>query len=282
MTEPYGQLDPWITSTSFEAAQARDLASLLQARAATEDERAARAAYLDLLDLRPGERVLEVGCGNGIVLCDLARRVTPPGLSIGLDPSPALLAIARELAARAVPGASVQLCQGDARALPFKDGQFDAVLAATTLAHIPDGQQAILEMVRVTGPGGRVGILEQDPDSYLLSHPDRALTRRIVAAYTDQGYANGWLARQLPRMLTSAGLQDVRVRAFASIETDLAGFYSTRAERAAATAARAGAISEQERERWMEVLNAERVAGGFFAGLTLLFVWGTRLPAPDR
>jgi hypothetical protein len=130
-------------------------------------------------------------------------------------------------------------------------------------------------MVRAARPGGRVGVLEQDTDSYLVAHPNRALTRRIVAAYTDHGYANGWLARRLPRLLSEAGLQDVRVRAFASLDTDPAGFYSTRAERAASVALEAGAISEQECRHWLDALHAEQASGAFLAGITLLFAWGT-------
>jgi ubiquinone/menaquinone biosynthesis C-methylase UbiE len=281
VAEQYGRLDPWRAATTVEVAQAREMAALLERRGGAADEIAARSSYLDLLAVRPGERALEVGCGNGIVLCDLARRVGPDGLAVGLDPSPAFLAIAHERADRAGLGDRIELREGDARVLPFDDGQFDVIVAATTLAHVPEGHRAIQEMVRVAGPSGRVGVLEQDTDSYLVTHPDRALTRRIVATYTDHGYADGWLARRLPRLLSEAGLRDVRVRAFASLDTDPTGFYSTRAERAADVAARAGAISEQEHQGWLNALHAEQASGAFVAGITLLFAWGTRLPTPD-
>ena len=281
MAEQYGRLDPWGKTAAIDVAKAREMAARLEQRGRSADEVAARNAYLTLLGIRPGERILEVGCGSGVVLRDLARRVAPNGLALGLDPSPAFLAIARELAVEAGLGQSIELREGDALALPFDDGEFDAALAVTALAHIPDGRRAIPELVRVVRPGGRVGIFERDPDSYIVAHPDRELTRQIVAAHSDHGSADGWLARALPRLMAEAGLRDVQVRAFTSIETDPVGYYSLRAERSPDYAVSAGVISEEERRQWLETLAAERASGGFIAGLTLLFAWGTRAGGPD-
>jgi ubiquinone/menaquinone biosynthesis C-methylase UbiE len=280
MAEQYGRLDQWSTTAAIDEAKARELAAMLELRGQSVDEVTARDAYLTLLGIKPGERVLEVGCGSGVVLRDLARRVAPNGLAVGLDPSPALLAIARDLVDEAGLGQRIELREGDARALPFADDEFDAALAATALAHVPDGRRAIPELVRVVRPGGRVGIFERDPDSYIVSHPDRALTRRIIAARVDHASADGWLARALPRLMTEAGLQDVQVRAFTTIETDPSGHYSALAERSVDTAVSVGAISEDERRQWLDALAVERASGGFIAGLTLLFVWGTRAEGP--
>jgi ubiquinone/menaquinone biosynthesis C-methylase UbiE len=79
---------------------ARDLAARLERRAKAEDEVTARDAYLGLLNISAGQRVLDVGCGSGAVTREIARRVGRAGLAVGLDPSPALLAVARELAMR--------------------------------------------------------------------------------------------------------------------------------------------------------------------------------------
>jgi ubiquinone/menaquinone biosynthesis C-methylase UbiE len=275
-----GRFSQWRTDAirGLDEAAARERAlGSLERRGRSPDEVAARAAYLDLLGIEPGERVLEVGCGSGVVLRDVARRVAPGGVAIGLDPSPAMLAVARELAEQHGLADVVELREGDARALPFGDAQFDVVLAVTTLLHVPDGERAIPEMVRVTRPGGRVAVFDRDNDSYIISHPDRTLTRRIVAAGSDHSAVNGWIGRQAPRLMAEAGLRDVRVRAFASIEQDPAGFYATNAGvRWADIAVQVGAISEEERRRWVDQLRAEQEAGGFIAGLTHIFVWGTR------
>ena len=193
---------------------------------------------------------------------------------VGLDPGRTFLAIAREQADQDGWGDRIELREADVRALPFGDAEFDVGLAATTLAHVPDGQRAIREMVRVLRPGGRIRVFEQEVDSYLISHPDRGLARRIVATCADRDYADGWLERRLPQLLVEAGVRDERVRAFAPAETDLEGSYSTRAQRGAA-AQRAGAISGDERQRWLEAIRIESPRSSV-GGLTCLFVWGSR------
>jgi ubiquinone/menaquinone biosynthesis C-methylase UbiE len=277
MTEhEYGRLDQWKDSASMDEATVRDNAARLELRAQSEDERAARAAYLELLGIAPGERVLEVGCGSGAVLRDVARRVAPDGVAVGLDPSALFLIVARELAERDGVADQTDFKEGDARSLPFADAEFDVVLAVTALSHVPNGDSAIPEMVRVTRPGGRVGVFDLDTDAFLVSHPDRTLTRRIIAAGSDHGTANGWIGRRLPGLLVEAGLDDVRVRGFASLEREVDGFYATVAERRSERAVQAGAIGAEERQRWLDQLHAEQAAGRFLAGQLHIFAWGIR------
>lgn len=276
MSQPYGRFDRFHDSARADMATVRDLAERLELRARSADEVAVRAAYLDLLALGPGARVLEVGCGSGAVARDIARRVAPGGRVVALDPSAAFLAIARDLAERdgLLPGLAFR--KGDARALPFGDAEFDVVLAATTLSHVPDGERAVPELCRVVRPGGRVGVFDLDTESFILAHPDRALTRRIVAAHSDHGVIDGWLGRRLPGLLAAAGLADVQVRAFTPLERDPAGFYAGVAERAAEIAVETGTVTEAERRAWLDALRAEGAAGRYLAGRTHLLVWGIR------
>lgn len=255
---------------------ARENSARLERRARADDEIAARNAYLDLLAVGPGERVLDIGCGSGVVTREVARRVAPAGLAVGVDPSPAMLTVARELADQQGVGEWVDLRVGDARALPFADAEFDVVIAVTALSHFPGGEHVIPELMRVMRPGGRLGVFDRDTDSFIVAHPDRALTRRIVAAFSDHASVDGWLARRLPGLFAEAGLHDVRVRAFTPLETDAAGFYAGTALRALEAAVQAEAISEEERQRWVDALHAEQAAGRFVAGLTQLFVWGSK------
>lgn len=274
--QEYGQHDPWGRTAEIDDVTARELAALLELRAAAEDQAMARAVYLDLLGVTPGERVLNVGCGSGAVLRDVGRRVDPDGMAVGLDLSPAMLAVAREIAEREGLAERVELHQGDARHLPFADADFDAVLAATLLSHVAEAERVIHEMARVVRPGGRVGIFDLDSDALVIAHPDRALTRRIVGAWADQAFVNGWLVRRLPELLTEAGLHDVRVRAFTPIERDPSGFQARDAAQMAELAVQIETITSEEHRRWLDALHAEQAAGRFLAGRTHLFVWGTR------
>jgi len=277
MTE-YGQQSLWRDTAGIDAARARELAGRLELRAKSQDEIEARATYLDLLGVKAGERALDVGCGSGVVTRDIARRVGPAGRAIGVDPSPQFLAVARELAEGAGLGGRVEFREGSALHLPFPDGAFDVAVAVTVLSHTPGGENAIAEMARVVRPGGRVGVFDLDTDMTSVTHPDRALTRRIVAAASDATAVDGWLARRLPLLFAQAGLEDVRVRGFFPLESDPRGFYAGLAERAADTALTAAAITEAERRSWLEALHALQARGPVIAGRLHIFTWG-RKPA---
>src|SRR5215831_16767439 len=150
----------WRDTAMADAERARDLAARLERRAKAEDEVAARDTYLGLLDIADGDRVLDVGCGRGAVTREIARRVGSRGRAVGLDPSPALLAVARELAGEAGLGDRIEFREGNALRLTFPDGSFDAVVCVTVLSHVPSGEAAIPELVRVLRSGGRLGVFD--------------------------------------------------------------------------------------------------------------------------
>lgn len=127
-------------------------------------------------------------------------------------------------------------------------------------------------------PGERLGVFDLDTDMTTFTHPDRALTRRIVAAASDATAVNGWLARRMPSLFEQAGLRDVRVRGFFPLETDPRSFYAGLAERSAEVALEAGAITEAERSRWLQALHAEQARGPVVAGRLHIFIYG-RKPA---
>ena len=271
----YGAFDQWKDAATMTEARTRELVRNLETRARSADEIAARAAYLDLVGVGPGQRVLEVGCGSGAVLREIARRVAPDGRAVGLDANPTFLAIARELAEAEDVARVMEFREGDARALPFDAGTFDVALAVTVLGHVPGGERAIPEMVRVVRRGGRVGILEREDDSFIVSHPDRALTRRVVAGGSDASNIDSWLGRKLPRLLADAGVREVGVKAFTSMEQTIDGFFATNLKGRARAAAQTGAISDEEHTRWLRGLEDQAREGGFVVGLTHIFVWGT-------
>ena len=274
----YGSRSLWRDTAALGATQARELADRLELRAAVQDEVEARAADLGLLGVAEGDRVLDVGCGSGVVTRELSRRVGPSGRAVGIDPSPAFLAIARELALAEGLGGRVEFQEGGALALPFADGTFDAAIAVTALSHTPGAEGAIPEMARVVRQGGRMAVFDLDTDMTSITHPDRALTRRIVAAASDATAVDGWLSRRLPLLFARAGLQDVRVRGFFPLETDPRGFYAGMMERAVDTAVTTGAITDVERLGWLDALRAEQAHGPVIAGRLHIFVW-RRKPA---
>ena len=272
----YGSASLFRDTTKLTLDEARDLVARLELRAKAEEEATARAEYLSLLDVGPGQHVLDIGCGSGVVSRDIARRVQPHGRVVGIDSSPALLAAARELLQNTGLAPLVDLREGDCRALPFAAESFDAAIAATVLSHVPEGQRAIPEMVRVVRRGGRIGVFDFDGDGLLIAHPDRQTTRRIVAAVSDHGAVNSWLVRDVPALLAVAGLEDIRVRPFMPLERRGDGFYAGMAERAATVARDAGAITDAQHAEWMKRLRQEIDAGRFLCGRLHLFCWGRK------
>ena len=275
MTE-YGRDSLWKDTAGLDIGAARELAARLEKRAEAADEIAARESYLDLLGIKAGDRVLDVGCGSGVVTRAIAKRVGPNGRVVGLDPSPSFLAVAREIADKSGVGERIEFREGSAKKLPFNDSEFDAVIAVTVLAHMHDGAKAVPELVRVIRPGGRVGVFDFDADMTVFTHPDREMTRRIVSSAADAVAIDGWIARRMPALFASAGVRDVQVRGFFPIDSDPTGFYVNLAERSSSAAMKSGAVTEDEARRWLEVFRAQMADGPVVAGRLHLFVWGRK------
>lgn len=271
-----GSQSLWKDTTGIDLGKARELAERLEARGKAPDEIEARRAYLDLLGIREGDRVLDVGCGSGVVTRAIAQRVGPGGRVVGLDPSEALLTVARQIADASDVGSRIDFKAGGALHLPFPDASFDAAIAVTVLAHMHDGVRAIPELVRVVRPGGRVGAFDFDADMTIFTHSDREMTRRIVAAASDAVAVDGWIARRLPGLLIEAGLTDVRVRGFFPLDADPNGFYVSQAERCAQAALTSQAITEAECRRWLDEFRAQLARGPVVAGRLHLFIWGRK------
>jgi arsenite methyltransferase len=108
-------------------------------------------------DLRPGERVLDLGSGGGIDVLLSARRVGPGGFAYGVDMTDEMLALARANAAQAGAG-NVEFRRGEIEALPFEDASVDVVISNCVVNLSPDKPRVLAEAFRVLAPGGRFGI----------------------------------------------------------------------------------------------------------------------------
>lgn len=115
----------------------------------------ARAAILGALALAPDDRLLDVGCGGGLLLRDA---LATGAAATGLDHSEAMVRLARERA----PGATV--VHGDAEALPFGDGAFTAVAMSVVFFFLPRPVDALVECRRVLAPGGRLAVYTTGPE----------------------------------------------------------------------------------------------------------------------
>lgn len=115
-------------------------------------------ALLRTLDLNTVKRVLDIGCGSGIVTLALARNLQPGAQAVGVDLSDGMLAFANEAAAELNVTDIVEFLKGDAESLSLPDGDMDAVVSLYAFRHLPHPDRAAAEAFRVLRPGGRVAI----------------------------------------------------------------------------------------------------------------------------
>ncbi|WP_052850583.1 methyltransferase domain-containing protein [Streptomyces avicenniae] len=170
------------------------------------------AGYL-LAELRPGQALLDLGCGPGTITADLAERVAP-GQVTAVDRTASVLAAAREaVEARGV--TSVRFAVGDAHALDFPDDSFDVVHAHQVLQHVTDPVRVLREMRRVCRPGGVVAVRDVDYAA-MTWFPEVPVLDEWLALYRRVARANGGepdAGRRLLAWAREAGFTDVTATA---------------------------------------------------------------------
>jgi ubiquinone/menaquinone biosynthesis C-methylase UbiE len=164
------------------------------------------AGYL-LPHLRPGQSLLDVGCGPGTVTIDLARRLAP-GKVVGLDNAKQVLDVART-AAEEADVRNVRFELGDAYALPFDDATFDVVHAHQLLQHLTDPVAALREMKRVARPGGIVAVRDADYSAMTWYPPSAALDEwlELYHEVTAANHAEADAGRRLLHWALDAGFE---------------------------------------------------------------------------
>lgn len=165
---------------------------------------------LERVDPRPGERVLDIACGTGIVTRNLPLLVEGGGTVAGLDFNPGMLEVARSIPATT--GPSISWIESSAEDLAVEDASFDVVLCQQGLQFFGDRHAALHEMHRVLVPGGRVGIatwkaIEHQPFGQAINDSIQSNTGETA---TDIPFSLGD-SEELRDMLEGAGFRDVTV-----------------------------------------------------------------------
>lgn len=165
---------------------------------------------VDAANVRPGQAVLDVACGTGIVSREVADRIGTDGAVVGVDLNAAMLTVAR----RVRPDLDWQ--QADAAELPFPDHTFDTVLCQMALMFFPDRARAMAEMARVTATGGTVAVVVP------AAIGDQPAYQRLVTIATEEAGADAaslldtyWSCgdlEELRAVVESAGLQVTSTR----------------------------------------------------------------------
>jgi ubiquinone/menaquinone biosynthesis C-methylase UbiE len=252
--------DVWATVSQLDAATQQRLAEVLETRGADPQQQAMRRAFLAEVNFPAQARVLEVGCGTGVLCRVLARW---PGVTevVGIDPAPSLLARAHELAAD-LPNLTFQ--QADGRSLPLGDHTFDVVVFDSTLSHIPDPERALAEAFRVLRPKGWLAAFDGDYATTTVALGDDDPLQACVQAMMANSLHDRWIVRRLPALVRSCGLELASFRSHGFVETE-GGYMLTIVDRGAEMLHAAGQLSDDA----AAALKAEarrRVAAGTFFG----------------
>jgi arsenite methyltransferase len=224
-----------------------------------------REVTLAHLAAGPGERILDVGCGPGLLVERIAASVGEDGEARGVDLSATMIALAR---ARCSGSRWVGFEPADATALPFEDGRFDAVACTQVLEYVPDVGRALDELKRVLRPGGRALLIDTDWESCVWASSDDERMRRMLTVW-NRHCAHPHLPRALGPMLARIGFQIDAIETVAIVnamfdaDTYSGGMMPIIAE----FAVRHGGVEESYARAWLDDLLAHRTRGEAFFSL---------------
>jgi ubiquinone/menaquinone biosynthesis C-methylase UbiE len=212
---------------------------------------------LEEVELKPGNRVLDIACGTGIVARIAKERQGSAGTVVGVDLNPQMLAVARRLAP------TIDWRQGDAGALPLRDGEtFDIVLCQQGFQFFADRTAAVRQMHSVLVKGGRLGVStwRSDEESPVL-HELRRVAERHVGPIVDRRHSLGDTT-PLEAVLQEMGFHDVRSKQFSRkiLFQDGAVFVRLNAMALVSMSAQVGSSGDNERERVVDAIVSESAA----------------------
>jgi SAM-dependent methyltransferase len=231
-----------------------------------------------LLWPRPGNSLLDVGCGTGDDARSLAALVAPGGRVVGIDRSRTMV----QEAVRRSEGCKlpVEFRHGDALGFELDDASFDGARAERVLQHVDEPRLALRELVRVTRPRGRVVVVDPDYRTLSLHGGDPSVTGRILETRRRHFQSTG-IGSLLPRLFKQVPMADVSVlvRTLAIDDAESPGHLAELGRYAADTVA-TGAISDAEARLWLADVRESNLSGSYSFSVAVFIVSGTT-PQPE-
>lgn len=248
----------------FDEDTARRLKKMYEAPYAAERRRRVREA----LGARPGEAILDVGCGPGYVACEVAIEVGASGKVTGVDSSATMLAVATARADELGLRHRTRFLEGDATRLPVGNSAFDGAVVSQVYEYVADLDSALRELKRPLKPGGRAVILDTDWDSVVWHSSDSDRMRRVLAAW-DEHLADPYLPRTLGARLEAAGFEVESLEAVPMLDSPWTGSgLRSLSELVRAYVSSRGSVTEAEAEAWFQDLEQLAVAQKYLLSVT--------------
>jgi len=254
--------DVWSGVAQLDAATQERLAAVLETRGADPQQQEMRQAFLADVGFPAQARVLEVGCGTGVLTRVVAKRSDVAEV-VGVDPAPSLLETARDIS-KDIAKVSFQVV-ADGTALPFDHKSFDVVMFDSTLCHVLEPDLALAEAFRVLRASGWLAVFDGDYATTTVALGEHDPLQACVDATMANSVNDRWLIRRLPAMAQEAGFEVINTRSHGFVETTQGGYMLTVVDRGADILRGLGQIDQSS----AEALKAEarlRVDSGRFFG----------------
>jgi ubiquinone/menaquinone biosynthesis C-methylase UbiE len=244
----------------------------LEARGHTAGYLGVVGRLIDVAQLAPGEVLLEVGCGSGVLDRWLAHRTGGANRIVGMDINPFMLRQARALVKHEGLDHLITFEEGNAEALPFADNSFDVVMSSTVIQRV-DADRMLPEMVRVAKPGGRVAVVGHGHDMpRWVNLPLRAELKAKVEApgWADEGgHPRGCDEASLYQRMHRAGLSQVKM--FPQLAT-----FDDAARLQQLQASILPTLSLEEAAEWRSAVAQGEAEGTFFMAMPFHSAVGTK------
>lgn len=252
------------------------MAEYFETRSQYKDQKKINNILKNLINPKDGEKILDVGCGTGILTRLIATSLFPNGSIRGIDISKHFIDLAHNYIQDLKYGSVIKFDVGDAEKLPYPNEHFDAAYAARVLLYIINPHQAVKELKRVVKNKGRIVLADWDFDTLVIDHSDRQITRKIIHWRTDNKDGNNWSGRQLFRLLKEQNLEDIVIEPVVTIAIDEDNSLTQSIFNAASGALEARVITSIQFESWITELKKKLLEGNFFASIGYFLVKGIK------